>query len=92
MPTNYWFLENFAKGKELTKASLELTRVMILSLLHLMSAIPHVHASTCVTILMCEKNSLCHFCLWHLLSGTLEQGKWMKEEKNQIWSFFFNVC
>ena len=57
------FWKTLPKLKNQTKASLELTRVMILSLLHLMSAIPHVHASTGVPSLMCEKISLCHFCL-----------------------------
>ena len=34
--------------------------------------------------LMCVKNSMCHFCLSQLLSETLEQRKWKKEQKHHI--------
>ena len=38
------------------------------------------------------KNSMHHFCLWHL-SGTLEWGKWKnKSIKLNSWSFFFYLC
>ena len=53
------------------------------SCLYLMCAIAHAHASTCATSLMCVKNSMYHFCLWHL-SGTLEWKKWNKDQKHCI--------
>ena len=43
-----------------------------------MPVIALAHPSTCATSLMHVKNSTSHFCLWHLLSGALEQKK-MKE-------------
>ena len=55
-----------------------------ISLLHLMRAIVHAHASTCATSLMHVKNSTHHLGLWHLLSGTLERRKLKKEQKHQI--------
>ena len=42
------------------------------------------HASTCSTSLMCGKNNMHHFCLWHLLSRALEWRKWKKKQKHQI--------
>ena len=36
------------------------------------------------TSLMHVKNSMCHFCLLHLLSGTLEWKIWKKDQKYQI--------
>ena len=57
------------------------------SLLHLMRAITLIHASTRTTSLKRVKNSTRHFCLWHLLSGTLEQRKQKKELKLNTWSF-----
>ena len=54
---------------------------LLSSLFHLMCEIRHAHTSTRTTSLMCVKNSMCQFCLWHLLSGTFKQGKWMKERK-----------
>ena len=56
----------------------------IISLLYLMRAIAHAHASTCTTSLMHAKNSTCHSCLWHSLSGTMEWKKWNKDQKHQI--------
>ena len=58
------------------------------SLVHLMCAIASAHARTCATRLMCVKNSMRHFCLWHWLFGTLEQRKW----KNKNITFYFNLC
>ena len=55
-----------------------------LSLFYLMHAIACALASTCATSLMCVKNSTHHLGLQHLLSGTLEQRKWKKEQKHQI--------
>ena len=52
-----------------------------ISLLHLLHAIACAHARTHTISLMRVKNSTCHFCLWHLLSGTLEQRKWKKETR-----------
>ena len=49
------------------------------SLFHLMCAITCAYTSTCTTTLMCAKNSMHHFCLWHSLSGILERRK-MKEK------------
>ena len=43
-----------------------------MGLLYLMRAIAHAHARTRATSLMLVKNSTHHFCLRHLLSGTLE--------------------
>ena len=40
----------------------------------------HTHFSIPSTNLMCVKNITCHFCLWHLLSGTLEQ----RQKKEQL--------
>ena len=54
------------------------------SLLHLMHAIAHAHASTGATSSMRIKNSMYHFCLWHLLFGTLKWKKWNKDQKNQL--------
>ena len=50
------------------------------SLLHLMRAITRAHASTLASMLMRVKNSTRHFCLWRLLSGTLEWRKWKKDK------------
>ena len=55
-----------------------------ISLLHLMHVIAHPHPGTLATSLMRVKNSTCHFCLWHLLSGTLEWKKWKKDQKHQF--------
>ena len=54
------------------------------SFLQLMLAIVRGHASTWSTSLMRVKNSMRHFCLWHLLSGTLEWRKW-KKDKTSNW-------
>ena len=54
------------------------------TVIHLMCAVTHTQASTLPTCLMNVKNSMCHFCLWHLLSGTLECRKWKKDQKYQI--------
>ena len=43
------------------------------SLPHFMCAIAHARVSRRATSLMCVKNSMLLFCLWHLLSATLEQ-------------------
>ena len=43
---------------------------ILCSLLHLMGAIAHVHASMPATSLMHLTNSTQHFCLWNLLSRT----------------------
>ena len=65
------------------------------SLLHLMRAIARAHTSIRATSLMRVKHSMRHFCLWHLLCGTL---KWKKNETKiksitlNSWSFFFNLC
>ena len=40
----------------------------------------HTHFSIPATSLMCVKNITHHFCLWHLLSGTLEQRQQKKEQ------------
>ena len=58
------------------------------SLLHLMPAIARAHASTRATSFMCVKNSTCHLCLWHLLSGTWQQRKWKREQTHQIVDHF----
>ena len=58
--------------------------LMLASLLHLMRAITRAHASTRAISLMRVKNSIHHFCFWHLLSGTLERRKWKKEQEHQI--------
>ena len=65
------------------------------SLLHLIHTTACAHARTCATSLMCVKNSMHDFYLWHLLYGTLERIKWKKEQKHQLWSswsIFFNLC
>ena len=59
------------------------------SLLHLMRAIARAHASTRVNSLMRVKNCKCHLCLWHLLSGILEQIKWKREHQLEWLIFFF---
>ena len=46
-----------------------------------MHATACAHAGTHSTGLIQVKNSMHHFCLWHLLSGTLE---WKKNWKNKI--------
>ena len=63
------------------------------SLIHLMCAITRVHGSTCANSLMCVKNTMHHFCLWHLLPGTVEWRK-LKNKNNKLncWSFFLNFC
>ena len=48
------------------------------SLLHLMRAITHTHASTRATSFTRVKNSMRHFCLWYLLSWVFEWRKWKK--------------
>ena len=45
------------------------------SLINLVHAIAYTHTSTRATSLMRVKYNTRHFCLWHLLSGTL---KWIK--------------
>ena len=45
------------------------------SLINLVHAIAYTHTSTRAISLMRVKNNTRHFCLWHLLSGTL---KWIK--------------
>ena len=55
--------------------------VFYCSLLHLMPVMAYKHTSTCTPSVMCVKNSTHLFCLWHLLSVTLEQrNEW--ENKN----------
>ena len=45
----------------------------------------HVHMPAhSPTSLMCVKKTSRHFCLLHLLSGTLERRKWKKDKKHQI--------
>ena len=61
-----------------------LTWALNFSFLYLIHAITSAHASTCATSLMHVKSSMRHFCLWHLLSGTLEWRKWKKNEKHWI--------
>ena len=56
-----------------------LKQVSTISLPHLMRVIARAHASTRATSLMHVKNSTHHFCLWHLLFGTLEWKKWNKD-------------
>ena len=56
----------------------------VFALLNLIWTIACVPASMHATNLMHVKNSMRHSCLWHLLSGTLEQRKWKKEQKHQI--------
>ena len=56
----------------------------------MMHVIAHAHASTHATVLMCVKNSTCHFSLWHLLSGTLEWRKW-KIRNIQLNSIFLSL-
>ena len=63
---------------------IRIKRHLLTSRLHLMHAIAHTLASTCVSSFDAGKNSTCHFSLWHLLSGTLEWRKWNQEEKHQI--------
>ena len=67
------------------------TNPNIYRLLHLMRVITRTHASTRATSLMRAENSTRHFCLWYLLSGTLEWRKWKKDQKHQIecWSLTF---
>ena len=60
-----------------------------ISLVHLMRAIAHAHASTRATSLMRIKDNTHHFLLWRLLSGTL---KWRKSKKLNSWSFSFHFC
>ena len=59
-------------------------KFMFSSLLRLMRAITHAHASTCTTSLMSVRNSTRHFCLWHLLSEALKWRKWKKKLTHQI--------
>ena len=61
------------------------------SLLHLICAIARAHASTSTTILMHAKNNMYHFCLSHLLSGTVEWKKIDKEHHIQWLIAFFNL-
>ena len=44
----------------------------------------HTHASSHATSLMHIKNSMCHFFLWYLLSGTLEWIKLKEKQKHQV--------
>ena len=56
-----------------------------------MSNIADAYANTYATTLMHVKNSMHYFCLWYLLSGTLEQRKWKKKNiKFNSWSLFYN--
>ena len=52
------------------------------SFTHFMCAIPSAHTSTCTFSFMYVKHSMHHFCLWHLLSGTLKWRKW--KERSEI--------
>ena len=40
----------------------------------------HAHTTTSIISLMHVKNNMCHFCLWNLLSWTMEWIKWKKEQ------------
>ena len=55
-----------------------------ISLFHLLCVIACTHYSTRTTSLTPVKNSTCLFCLWHLLSWTLERKEWKKDQKHQI--------
>ena len=50
---------------------------------HLMCAIACTYTSTRTTNIMHVKNNKHHFCLWHLLGGTLEWRKW-KNKNNKL--------
>ena len=50
------------------------------SLIDLMCAIACTHTTTSIISLMHVKNNMCHFCLWNLLSWTMEWIKWKKEQ------------
>ena len=62
--------------------------VIIGSLLYLMHAIALAHASKRAPSPISATNSTHHFCLWHLLSRTLEQWKWKKKTSNLIVDYF----
>ena len=62
----------------------------IINILQLMRAFPRPHHSTFTISLMYVKNTLHHFCLLHLLSGTLERRKWKKDEQHQIKWLYYN--
>ena len=61
------------------------------SLLYLVHAITRTNASTRATSLMSVKNST-HFCLKHLVPGTLKLKKWKNKNVKLKLSFFFNFC
>ena len=62
------------------------------SLLYLVHAITRTNASTRATSLMSVKNSTHHFCLKHLVPGTLKLKKWKNKNVKLKLSFFFNFC
>ena len=66
-PLTTWIikiLKNWKKHQEISSFYTSVTKIMIIcSLLHLMHAIAHAHASTCATSLMHVKNSMSHFYL-----------------------------
>ena len=72
-------------GDRVFKTSLKI------SLIHLMRAIAHAHVSTRATGLSRVRNSSRHFCLWHLLSGTLEWRKWNNKITNWIFGHFCSI-
>ena len=57
-------------------------------LIHLMHAIAYALVSIHTTSLMHVKKSMCHFCLWYLLSGTLQWRKWKHQTTNWIVDHF----
>ena len=69
------------KWNKLSPSSIEINKALQSSPF---DACDRAHASTRTTSLMRVKNSTCHLCLWHLLSGTWQQRKWKREQTHQI--------
>ena len=48
----------------------------------------HVHTLVHAPLVWCVKKTTRHFCLWHLLFGTLELRKWKHQTSNWIIDYF----
>ena len=77
---------NFLPSDFLFKHILDLFVILhtITSFIDLMCVIARAHTSTSAT-------NMCHFCLWHLLSETMEWRKWKHQTSNWLFDHFYLV-